>query len=68
MRDFKAYASRQLNQQEEKSKRWTRHGSTRYLWKNQEVDNAVNYVIAEQGEPMVVFQVANREDLIRSRA
>jgi REP element-mobilizing transposase RayT len=29
---------------------WARHGSTRYLWKEQEVDNAVAYVMYDQGE------------------
>ena len=46
MHDLKAYATRFLNQCEgTRSKRWTRHGSTRYLWKDQDVVNAVRYVM-----------------------
>ena len=31
-------------------KPWARHGSTRYLWKDNQVGNAVAYVMFEQGE------------------
>jgi REP element-mobilizing transposase RayT len=58
MNDFKAYASRALNRiegNERSRKRWARHGSTRWLWKDQDVREAVRYVIEEQGEPMAVF-------------
>ena len=37
-------------------KRWTRHGSTRYLWDEKSVDAAVRYVIEDQGSPMSLFQ------------
>lgn len=59
MSDFKAYASRSLNRlrlDEPNRKRWTRHGSTRWLWKPQHVSAAVQYVVAEQGDPMSVFE------------
>jgi hypothetical protein len=59
MTDFKAYASRWLNRlrlDEPNRKRWTRHGSTRWLWKPQHVSAAVQYVVAEQGDPMAVFE------------
>jgi REP element-mobilizing transposase RayT len=59
MSDFKAYASRCLNRlrlDEPNRKRWTRHGSTRWLWKPQHVSAAVQYVVAEQGDPMSVFE------------
>ena len=36
-------------------KRWARHGSTRWLWKDRDVQEAVRYVVEEQGEPMAVF-------------
>ena len=58
MHDFKAYASRLLNacrKEPPETKRWTRHGSTRYLWKDEEVAKAVAYVLEQQGEPMAVF-------------
>lgn len=59
MNDFKAYASRRLNLMgldPPQRKRWTRHGSTRWLWKPQHVTAAIQYVIAEQGETMAVYE------------
>ena len=59
MGDFKAYASRRLNRMrmdEPSRKRWAHHGSTRWLWKPQHVSAAMQYVIAEQGEAMSVFE------------
>ena len=59
MGDFKAYASRYLNRMRldgSDRKLWTRHGSTRWLWKPQHISAAIQYVVAEQGEAMVVFQ------------
>jgi REP element-mobilizing transposase RayT len=57
MNDFKSYASRALNKLEpdKERKRWTRHGSTRWLWKDQDVSEAIRYVIDEQGDPMPFF-------------
>jgi REP element-mobilizing transposase RayT len=56
MNDFKAYASRLLNRREGATrKRWARHGSTRWLWSDQNVRDAIRYVIDEQGEPMALF-------------
>ena len=59
MGDFKAYASRRLNRMsldEPNRKRWAHHGSTRWLWKPQHVSAAMQYVVAEQGEDMSVFE------------
>lgn len=56
--ELKAYASRKLNQSESGGghrKRWARHGSTRWLWKDEDVRSALHYVIDEQGEPMALF-------------
>jgi REP element-mobilizing transposase RayT len=58
MNDFKAYASRalsRLNGNEPGRKRWARHGSTRWLWSDQDVAEAIRYVVEQQGEPMAVF-------------
>jgi REP element-mobilizing transposase RayT len=58
MNDLKAYASRRLKEQLHESadaKRWTQHGSTRYLWKEHEVAAKVEYVLNGQGEPMERF-------------
>ncbi|HUQ93310.1 MAG TPA: transposase [Bryobacteraceae bacterium] len=60
MTDFKSYASRGLNRlgrDGTERKRWARHGSTRWLWKDQEVREAMRYVVEAQGEPMAVFVV-----------
>jgi REP element-mobilizing transposase RayT len=59
MSDFKAYASRHLNRMrldEPNRKRWARHGSTRWLWKPQNVSAAMRYVVAEQGDVMSMFE------------
>ncbi len=58
MNAFKSYASRALNRlgrEEPNRKRWARHGSTRWLWRREDVLDAVEYVIAGQGEPMALF-------------
>lgn len=62
MNAVKAYASRWLNALQlevNRKQRWTRHGSTRYLWREEEVEATIQYVVYEQGEPMAVFE--NRE-------
>jgi len=58
MNDFKSYASRRLNDlsaDPSNRKRWARHGSTRWLWNDQSVREAIRYVAEKQGEPMEVF-------------
>ena len=44
------------------SKRWTRHGSTRYLWRVEDVEMAIRYTVDEQGEPMEVFEDGSESD------
>jgi len=56
--ELKAYASRALNRSgrdKAETKRWARHGSTRYLWKPAQVRAAMEYVVHEQGRPMAVW-------------
>jgi REP element-mobilizing transposase RayT len=55
LKDFKAYASRRLNEVEPEQRRWARHGSTRWLWNPKQVSAAMQYVLEEQGEPMARF-------------
>lgn len=58
MNEFKSYASRELNRMgidKDDRKRWARHGSTRWLWKDEDVRQALRYVVDEQGEPMALF-------------
>jgi len=59
MNDLKAYASRALNKagyDNKNRKRWTKHGSTRYLWKVEDIEKAIHYVLHEQGEVMVLYE------------
>jgi REP element-mobilizing transposase RayT len=57
MNDFKSYASRALNfvEADKTRRRWAHHGSTRWLWKDQDVREAIRYIVDEQGEPMALF-------------
>ncbi len=58
LNEFKSYASRELNRLESDGpgrKRWARHGSTRWLWMDDDVRQAIQYVVEEQGEPMALF-------------
>ena len=59
LNDVKAYASRALNRANRRGadrRRWARHGSTRYLWKPENVRAAIQYVVREQGKPMAVWE------------
>ena len=58
MSTFKSYASRSLNRLGHDAadrKRWARHGSTRWLRKDDDVQEAIRYVVSRQGEPMEVY-------------
>jgi REP element-mobilizing transposase RayT len=59
MNDCKSYASRALNAaglDQSERKRWSRHGSTRYLHRPEQLAAVVHYVLHEQGEPMERFK------------
>ncbi|MBT3375176.1 MAG: hypothetical protein HN742_31610 [Lentisphaerae bacterium] len=56
---LKGGASNALNREfpeDRGRKRWARHGSTRYLWRPEDVEAAIHYVVHEQGAPMSVYQ------------
>jgi hypothetical protein len=58
MNDCKAYASRRLTEaglDDQERRRWTRHGSTRYIWDEDSLHNAVDYVLNRQGAPMQTY-------------
>jgi REP element-mobilizing transposase RayT len=58
LNELKAYASRMLNQaglDKSDRRRWARHGSTRYLWKREDVEAAIVYVADHQGDPMAMY-------------
>jgi REP element-mobilizing transposase RayT len=59
MTEFKAAASRALNRSEGARRRWARHGSTRRLFRDRDVQEVIGYVVEGQGEAMSVF-VAER--------
>jgi REP element-mobilizing transposase RayT len=61
MSSFKSYSSRALTKaglETTDRRRWTRHGSTRYLWNDEELRAAIRYVVQEQGEPMALYAAA----------
>jgi len=56
---LKHYASWALNRQDgERRRRWTSHGSTRWLWEPDNVDRAIDYVLNQQGAPMAMYRLA----------
>ena len=59
MNDLKSFASRRLNElgfDTADRRRWARHGSTRWLWKREDVLAALAYVVDKQGEKMAVYE------------
>jgi REP element-mobilizing transposase RayT len=55
MSDLKARASRNLTMAgfgDAERKRWTRHGSTRHLFREEDVEAKIRYTLDEQGERM----------------
>ena len=59
MRDAKVQASRALDEMGLDGpvrRRWALHGSTRYLWKVENVGPAIHYIVREQGTPMAVWE------------
>jgi REP element-mobilizing transposase RayT len=56
---FKSYATRALRRARLLSVRikpWARHGSTIYLWKERDVEKAVEYVLLGQGDELPTFE------------
>jgi REP element-mobilizing transposase RayT len=50
---FKAWSTRQLRRlglRDEQTRVWSRHGSTRYIWKPGQLAEACRYVVESQGE------------------
>jgi len=53
MNSFKSYATRKLREAKlisDEVKPWARHGSTPYLWTDDELQRAIDYVINGQGD------------------
>ena len=58
MDSFKAYSTKALraaNRIGEDVKPWARHGSTRYLWTEKHIQDAVEYVVTGQGGELPSF-------------
>jgi REP element-mobilizing transposase RayT len=58
MSDLKARASSDLTKagfDSSERRRWTRHGSTRYLFRQEEVEAKIRYTLDEQGERMAWY-------------
>ena len=59
MTQLKSAASRRLNERgfdDQTRKRWARHGSTRMLFNEETIRQAISYVLGGQGEAMSIFQ------------
>jgi REP element-mobilizing transposase RayT len=59
MTQLKSAASRRLNElgfEDRTRKRWARHGSTRTLFNEESVQQAISYVLSGQGGAMSIFQ------------
>ncbi|HBG26405.1 MAG: hypothetical protein A2Y10_06440 [Planctomycetes bacterium GWF2_41_51] len=53
MNDFKSYATRAIKKNgSEFNKYWTKHGSTKYLWTQRQLQGAIEYVKNGQGKIM----------------
>jgi REP element-mobilizing transposase RayT len=58
MEALKAYSTRALRRAkliDPNTKIWSRHGSTRYLWRSRMVDAAIHYVLYYQGDEFPSF-------------
>jgi REP element-mobilizing transposase RayT len=58
MNSFKSYATRTLRSENligESIKVWARHGSTKYLWTEQHIATAIEYVVNGQGGELPAF-------------
>lgn len=58
MNSFKAYSTRHLREKKltvPALKLWSRHGSTRYLWTEAQIETAIDYVLNGQGDELPDF-------------
>ncbi|MFN0172969.1 MAG: transposase [Bryobacteraceae bacterium] len=58
MNTLKSYASRRLNisfEESRETRRWLRHGRTRYLWTRDDISSAIRYVVEEQGASFALW-------------
>ena len=58
MNGFKAYSTRSLRAAgliANDFKPWSRHGSTKYLWTDEQIASAIDYVLYSQGDDLPTF-------------
>lgn len=55
---FSTRAFKALPGEAPRERRWSRGGSTRYLWRPEDVEAAVHYVVHEQGDAMALHVAA----------
>jgi REP element-mobilizing transposase RayT len=59
MGDFKAYATKAIKKNSPNpsvnKKYWSKHGSTKYLWAQESVASAIEYVKSRQGKAMSLW-------------
>jgi REP element-mobilizing transposase RayT len=63
LNDFKAYATRRLRRErlaEPDARIWSGHGSTRYLWSDEQLAEVIVYVVERQGAPLTPAPVDSR--------
>jgi REP element-mobilizing transposase RayT len=61
MSDLQARATRDLSQAgfgDARRRRWTRHGSTRHLFSEEQVQEKIAYTLFGQGAPMALYDAA----------
>jgi REP element-mobilizing transposase RayT len=71
MNDLKTAISRALNKQfpeEQDRRRWTRHGSTRYLWTIGQLEEKIDYVLNGQGSVMERYPESDTTSQSRARS
>jgi Transposase IS200 like len=63
MNDLKSAASFRLNRAlplDRARPYWARHGSTRYVWDDEQLGTVIDYVLNRQGEPMAAYRHPGR--------
>jgi REP element-mobilizing transposase RayT len=63
MNDFKSWCTRRLREEKligDATHVWSRHGSTEYLWKEDQVAAARDYVLNRQGAPLAMHSRTKR--------
>jgi REP element-mobilizing transposase RayT len=63
--DFKAYATRRLRREKlatTELRVWSGHGSTRYIWKDEQLTEVIDYVVNRQGTALEPLPTGGRSE------